>query len=280
MLSYRHSFHAGNFADVLKHFTLQRILAHLCQKPAPFCCIDTHAGAGAYDLSQGYALKNKEFEQGISKVWQRDDIPACMMAYVQTIKHFNRQAQLNRYPGSPILMQTSLRANDRLFLFELHSTDISYLTQAVKRDARVKVAYAEGLESSLKLLPPHERRGLIFIDPSYELKSDYSTVVAMLKKMHNRFATGTYALWYPVVERKRNQVLENALKTADIKNIQLFELGIVADNALSGMTASGLIIINPPWTLNAEMRIALPWLADVLGLAGAGHYRIETIAGE
>lgn len=280
MLSYRHSFHAGNFADVLKHFTLQRILAHLSQKPAPFCCIDTHAGAGAYDLSQGYALKNKEFEQGIGKLWQRDDLPTCMVDYIHAIKTFNRQDKLNRYLGSPLLMQASLRPKDRLFLFELHNTEITHLTQAVKPDARIKVVHAEGLESSVKLLPPHERRGLIFIDPSYELKSDYSSVVTYLKKMHQRFATGTYALWYPVVERKRNQILEKAIKTTDIKNIQLFELGIMADNNLSGMTASGLIIINPPWTLSADMRITLPWLAEVLGHAGAGHYRIETLAGE
>lgn len=280
MLSYRHSFHAGNFADVLKHVVLQRILTHLTQKPSPFCCIDTHAGAGGYDLTHTYAQKNKEFEQGVSKLWARADVPESLIGYLHQVKAFNQSGQLQRYPGSPLFIQAHLREKDRLFLFELHNTDFSLLSQAVKTDRRIKVVQADGLQESLKLLPPLERRGLIFIDPSYEIKTDYTLVVEALKKMHQCFATGTYALWYPVVDRKRNQGLERAIQASGIKNSQLFELGITADAAILGMNASGLVVINPPWTLLAEMRVALPWLAEVLGLNGAGHYRIEQLTPE
>ncbi|NOT84600.1 MAG: 23S rRNA (adenine(2030)-N(6))-methyltransferase RlmJ [Methylococcaceae bacterium] len=280
MLSYRHSFHAGNFADVLKHLILQRILAHLSKKEAPFCCVDTHAGAGGYDLNHAYALKNKEFEQGIGKLWHRDDLPSCMTEYIRLIKTFNRENKLARYPGSPLLIQGSLRLKDRLFCYELHSTDIELLSKAIKRDPRVNVLHADGLEVSLKLLPPSERRGLVLIDPSYEIKTDYTAVVAALKKMHHRFATGIFALWYPVVDRKRSEALEQAIKATGIKNIQLFELGVTADDTLPGMTASGLVVINPPWILMAEMRNALPWLAETLGISGAGHYRIEQLVAE
>ncbi len=154
MLSYRHSFHAGNFADVLKHLILQRILAHLRLKDAPFCCIDTHAGAGGYDLNHSYALKNKEFESGIGKLWQRNDLPVCILPYIGCVKAFNQGEKLSNYPGSPLLIQSHLRSKDRLFLFELHITDLAHLTQAVKNDQRIKVVQADGLQDSLKLLPP------------------------------------------------------------------------------------------------------------------------------
>ncbi|MEQ1637210.1 MAG: 23S rRNA (adenine(2030)-N(6))-methyltransferase RlmJ [Methylococcales bacterium] len=280
MLSYRHGFHAGNFADVLKHLILQRILAHLSKKEAPFCCIDTHAGAGGYDLNHDYALKNKEFEQGIAKLWHRYDLPQSMIEYVQLIKLFNNSAKLNRYPGSPLLIQKLMRNKDRLICYELHSTDVVFLSNAIRRDPRVSAIHADGLEAGLKRLPPAERRGLVLIDPSYEVKADYLLVAESLKKMHQRFATGIFALWYPVVDRKRNNALEQAIKATGIKNIQLFELGIVADNVLPGMTASGLLVVNPPWTLKAEMQTALPWLAVTLGISGAGSYRIEQLVAE
>ena len=280
MLSYRHSFHAGNFADVLKHIILIKILEHLKKKDKPFCCIDTHAGPGEYALDEGYALKNREFENGIGKLWQRDDLPDSVANYVNIIKKFNNTDELIRYPGSPLIIKQFLRNNDRLFLYELHSTEIELLNLAVTRDRRVKVFHADGLKNVLGLLPPNEHRGMILIDPSYEIKSDYNLVIETLIQMHKRFATGTYALWYPVVERSRNKQLEKAIKTSGIKNLQLFELGIKTDTHELGMTASGMIVVNPPWTLAADMQQILPWLADVLGIEGAGLFRIETLAGE
>ncbi len=280
MLSYRHSFHAGNFADVLKHLILIKILEYLHKKDKPFCCIDTHAGPGLYELNSDYALKNKEFENGISRLWQQPNLPASVEQYVKVIQHFNVTDQLNYYPGSPLIAQHFLRVQDRLFLHELHSTEIEMLTQTVKKDRRIKVFHADGLKNTLGLLPPNEHRGLILIDPSYEIKTDYQSVVDTLIQMHKRFATGTYALWYPVVDRTRNQHLELALKQSAIKNIQLFELGISADTAEKGMTSSGMIVINPPWTLQADMQETLPYLATQLGLDHAGHYRIETLVKE
>jgi 23S rRNA (adenine2030-N6)-methyltransferase len=280
MLSYRHAFHAGNFADVLKHVILIQLLEYLSKKDPPFCCIDTHAGAGDYLLDSGYALKNSEFENGIGKLWQHPDLPDVVASYVELIKRANNNGKMTHYLGSPLIIQQLLRNQDRLFLYELHSTEVDLLTTAIGRDKRVKVFHADGLKNSVGLLPPQERRGLILIDPSYELKTDYIEVANALCAMHKRFATGTYALWYPVVDRRRNQALERALQTSGIKNVQLFELGIAADTDEHGMTASGLIIVNPPWTLTAQMQTVLPWLAEVLGNNGAGSYRIQTLVAE
>ncbi len=280
MLSYRHSFHAGNFADVLKHIILIQCIDYLRKKDKPLCCIDTHAGPGKYELDGDYALKNREFDTGIAKLWRRHDLPEAVARYVNLVKRFNKPEQLTRYPGSPLIIKQLLRDKDRLCLFELHNTEIKQLTVEAKKDKRMKVFHADGLKSCLGLLPPLERRGLVLIDPSYEIKSDYQQVVETLAAMHKRFATGTYALWYPVIERSRNQELERAIQAGGIRNVQLFELGIEADSNEHGMTASGMIVVNPPWTLAATMQQVLPWLADVLGNDGKGFYRIETLVGE
>jgi 23S rRNA (adenine2030-N6)-methyltransferase len=280
MLSYRHSFHAGNFADVLKHIVLIQLLDYFTKKDKPFCCIDTHAGAGDYGLDSTYALKNSEFTNGIAKLWSRHDLPDAVARYVQLIKYANNDGEMTRYLGSPRIAQQLLRNQDRLFLYELHSTDVALLSAAIGKDKRVKVFHADGLKNAVGLLPPQERRGLVLIDPSYELKTDYTEVVNALCAMHKRFATGTYALWYPVVDRRRNQSLERTIQASGIKNIQLFELGIAADTHEHGMTASGLIVINPPWTLITQMQSVLPWLVDVLGNNGEGFYRIQTLVEE
>ncbi len=280
MLSYRHSFHAGNFADVLKHLVLIKILEHLCKKDNAFSCIDTHSGPGDYILNGNYALKNKEFENGITQLWQRTDLPEDLNTYVKLIKKFNNTDNLLRYPGSPLITQQFLRSKDQLSLYELHSTEIELLKSAVNKDKRIHAFHADGLISAIGLLPPKQHRGLVFIDPSYEIKSDYDLVTKSLIQMHKRFATGIFALWYPVIDRKRNQNLEKTLKTSGMNNIQLFELGIKEDSPEHGMTASGMIIINPPWTLAADMQKTLPWLSKTLSVEGAGSYRIETLVAE
>lgn len=280
MLSYRHAFHAGNFADVLKHVVLLDILTYLTQKDKPFCVIDTHAGGGKYELDGDYASKNREFDSGISQLWQRDDMPVCVANYVSMQKRFNSNGQFNRYAGSPLLIKQLLRPNDKLHLFELHSTEIAALTLNMKHDKRIMIHHADGLKESIGKLPPIERRGMVIMDPSYEMKSDYDQVVKTLAQMHKRFSTGTYALWYPVIDRERNQALEKALIKTGIANIQLFELGTVLDESKRGMTASGMIVINPPWNLAKTMQTALPWLANVLGESGKGTYRIETLVAQ
>ncbi len=280
MLSYRHSFHAGNFADVLKHLVLIKILEHLCTKDKPFCCIDTHAGAGSYQLDSDYAQKNKEFDTGIGALWQLDNLPCAVADYVKIIKSFNATDKLTTYPGSPLIIQQYLRQQDHLFANELHPTEIELLKLAIKRDRRITVQHAEGLQTTLGLLPPKAKRGLVLIDPSYEIKSDYETVVDYLFKFYKRFAHGTFALWYPVVDRVRNTYLEKAIKESALKNVQLYELGITADTLEHGMTASGMIVINPPWKLAGDLQACLPYLANTLGLEGHGFYRIETLVAE
>lgn len=280
MLSYRHAFHAGNFADVLKHIVLIQLLDYLQKKDQPICCIDTHAGAGEYLLNSGYALKNSEFSSGIAKLWQVNHLPEAISRYVQLIKQANSADSMTRYLGSPLIIQALLRPQDRLFLYELHNTEVDLLRTAIGKDKQVKLFHADGLKNVLGLLPPQQRRGLVLIDPSYELKSDYVDVPATLIAMHKRFATGIYALWYPVVDRSRNQAMEKMLQDSGIKNILLIELGISEDSNEHGMTASGLIIINPPWTLKEQMQTVLPCLLDALGANDTGFYRLQTLVAE
>jgi 23S rRNA (adenine2030-N6)-methyltransferase len=280
MFSYQHAYHAGNYADVLKHLVLAQVLAYLKQKPKQLCYIDTHAGQGGYRLDCNETQKNQEYQNGIGTLWERNDLPGCLSDYVNLIKQFNHSGQLKLYPGSPLIAARLLNATDRLFLYELHTAESRRLDDNVKRDKRIKAFRADGLKDSFGLLPPKESRGLILIDPSYEIKSDYQAVVDALKAMHKRFATGCYLLWYPVVARKRNQYMERALQATGIRNIQLFELGILPDSDEFGMTACGMIVINPPWTLLNDMRQVLPWLGETLGQHQQGYYRAEQLVAE
>lgn len=290
MLSYRHAFHAGNFADVLKHSLLLHTLNYMTQKEKPLRIIDTHAGAGAYKFGGSQVIKNREYDNGIGKLWARTDLPPVLQDYVTFIRAFNADKQLHNYPGSPLFMQAALRPKDTLFLHELHSTDWRLLTDAIGRDKQVKIIDADGLAGMQALLPPPDRRALIFIDPSYELKNDYHAVIKQVINAHQRFATGTFIIWYPVVLRQRIDDMEKALLKSGIKNIQLFELGITPDSPEYGMNASGMFVINPPWTLWSAMETALPYLADTLGESadslgepgknGGGFYRLEQLVSE
>jgi 23S rRNA (adenine2030-N6)-methyltransferase len=280
MLSYRHAFHAGNFADVLKHSLLLHTLSYMTKKEKPLRMIDTHAGAGIYTFGGSQPLKNREFDNGIGKLWGKTDLPPLLKDYVDVVKKVNPHERLQHYPGSPLLMQAALRAEDRLFLHELHSTDWRLLTEAIGKDKRVTITDDDGLAAMQALLPPPDRRALTFIDPSYEIKSDYQDVVKQVINAHRRFATGTFIIWYPVVIRLRIDEMERAFKKSDIKNIQLFEMGIAPDNPDYGMNSSGLIVVNPPWTLWAAMEQALPYLADNLSGEGTGFYRLEQLVAE
>lgn len=280
MLSYRHAFHAGNFADVLKHALLQHTLSYMTQKEKPLRIIDTHAGAGAYKFSSSQPIKNREYDNGIGKLWGRDDLPPILQDYINVVKAFNDGDHLQYYPGSPLFMQTALRPKDNLFLHELHSTDWRLLSDVIGDDKQVKILDADGLAGMQALLPPPDRRGLIFIDPSYELKNDYQQVVRQVVSAHKKFATGTYVIWYPVVLRQRIDDMQKAFIKSGIKNIQLFELGIAPDSPEYGMNSSGLFVINAPWTLWKAMEEAMPYLAEVLGEEGQGFYRLEQLVSE
>lgn len=278
LLSYRHSYHAGNFADVLKHVCLIDILDYLTRKDKPLCYIDTHAGRGAYSLSSTAAHNNLEYTNGIGHLWQAENLPPPVQRYVDLVRAFNATEKLNAYPGSPWFAQQLLRAADRLFLCELHNSEAPQLRDNFRQDKRVQVRQEDGLAFALSVLPPRERRGLVLIDPAYEVKAEYKKVADTLMHAHKRFATGCYALWYPVVERPRIAMLEETLQRSGIRNILLLELGIAADSR-PGMTASGMIIINPPWQLAKNMQSVLPFLAHLLGNEN-GHFRLEWLVEE
>ncbi len=293
MLSYRHAFHAGNFADVLKHLTLVSALTYLVQKPKPICYLDTHAGPGRYLLSTGYAQTNREFAAGIGRLVERGDAPPVIERYLHLVRAANpggkagRKAggELTVYPGSPAFARHLLRAQDRLLLWELHPTEAVALDRACRSDDRVRAFPDDGFAGAIAQLPPRERRGLVFIDPPYEIKADYQRAVATLVAAHRRFATGVYLIWYPVVERRRSDALIKAVKATGIDHLHRFELGVAPDTQGHGMTASGMLVVNPPWPLVGELESALPWLAEVLGVAdgagrAGGYYRSEAITGE
>lgn len=280
MLSYRHSFHAGNFADVLKHLVLVQTLHHLTQKEKPLLYLDTHAGAGGYLLSSEHAGKTLEFEDGIGRLWGRGDLPQGLEEYLALVRRFNGAGPLQRYPGSPWFAQQLLRQQDRMVLRELHPSDFALLQQTFRGDRRCRVEREDGFQACLALLPPAERRGLVLLDPPYEMKEDYQRVVDTLLAAHRRFATGTYAIWYPVVERYRIERMEKALLASGIRRVLLLELGVLPDSPGRGMTASGMIVVNPPWSLAAAMAPLLDYLAAHLADNGRGHSRLVELVGE
>lgn len=252
MLSYRHSFHAGNPADVIKHLVLIETLTYLTQKDKPLEYIDTHSGVGIYRLANADAQKTQEYLDGIAKLWQYTGDNQAIANYVERVKQFNK-GELEFYPGSPLVADSLLRDSDKRWLFELHPQDSESLknnmAELSTRRKQTHVRKENGFAGLLGLLPPQAKRGCVLIDPPYEIKSDYEQVVKTVKKANARFNSGTIMIWYPVVTRERIEKMEQGLIASGIRNIQLFELATSADSDELGMTASGMIVINPPWTL-------------------------------
>ncbi|BET95296.1 23S rRNA (adenine(2030)-N(6))-methyltransferase RlmJ [Xenorhabdus taiwanensis] len=280
MLSYRHSFHAGNHADVLKHVVQSLIIESLKVKEKPFLYLDTHSGAGRYHLSGEHAERTGEYLEGIARIWQRDDIPEELVAYMDVVKALNPQGSLRYYPGSPLIARHLLREHDELNLSELHPSDYPLLRTEFSRDRRARVLREDGFQQLKSKLPPKSRRGFVLIDPPYELKSDYQNVVQGIQEGYKRFATGTYALWYPVVLRQQIKRLVKGLEASGIRKILQIELGVRPDSDQRGMTASGMIVINPPWKLEQQMKAILPWLHQVLVPEGTGHTSVTWIVPE
>ncbi|MFA5496132.1 MAG: 23S rRNA (adenine(2030)-N(6))-methyltransferase RlmJ [Porticoccaceae bacterium] len=281
MLSYQHGFHAGNHGDVLKHLVLTRILVALTRKTAPLLYVDTHSGAGGYRLDSPAALKVAEHRQGIGMLWGRDDLPEALRDYVNLVKHFNRdQPQLRWYPGSPWLARQLLRPGDRLELCELHPADYPRLKRMFSGDRRVRCHDIDGFAHSLALVPPIEKRGLVLIDPSYEIKQDYQNVVDHLLALHKRFATGVYALWYPLVDGARVDRLRHRLARSGIRRIDDYRLYRDGEQRQPGMNGSGMIVINPPWQVREEVAAALGWLAPIIGDPGLGSWQVDELVGE
>lgn len=269
MLSYRHGFHAGNAADVLKHAVFVFTLGHLQRKAGPLLVLDTHAGAGLYDLASAEAAKTGEFREGIGRLAAgAGDAPELLAGYLALVKARNPGGGLAVYPGSPALALAMKRPQDRLAFHELHPADHRKLADLTARRRGVTVERTDGLKGLVAHLPPAERRGLALIDPSYEIKTDYDKVAAALAKAVRRFATGVYILWYPVIERPRIDALLAAVAAAGIRKVYRLELGMAPDAPGYGMTASGMLVVNPPFTLPGAAGVALPWLAERLGARG------------
>jgi 23S rRNA (adenine2030-N6)-methyltransferase len=279
MLSYLHGFHAGNHADVVKHTVLTAVLARLAGKEKPVRYIDTHAGAGGYDLQSAAAKKNREHEAGIGRLWAGKNAPPAVARLLELVRDYNGPGPLRRYPGSPWLACESLRSIDDLHLFELHPAEHRRLTRAFGRDRRVKVLREDGLRGAIGLVPPPQRRGLLFIDPSYERDAERAAVIDAAVKAHRRFATGVIAIWYPVIERRAAERFERSLRAALLAPIATYELSVARDSGARGLIGSGMLVVNPPWRLDDELRAALPWLTTALARdAGAAH-RCEAPAG-
>jgi 23S rRNA (adenine2030-N6)-methyltransferase len=292
MLSYRHAFHAGNHADVLKHSVTIQLLRYLGQKETAYMVIDTHAGAGVYALDSNFASKNAEYETGIARLWDRDDLPEALAEYVQLIKEMNPSGKMRYYPGSPYCAEKKMREQDRLRLFELHPAEGKILEENFRkleahalaqgqrpsaRGKRVMVQRADGFASLKAMLPPPSRRGLVLIDPPYEDKRDYSRVRDVLEEALLRFPTGTYAVWYPVLQRNESKQLPERLKRLGAKswlNVTLSIHGPAPDGF--GLHASGMFILNPPWTLEPMLREMMPYLVDVLGVDEEADFLLET----
>jgi 23S rRNA (adenine2030-N6)-methyltransferase len=277
MLSYRHGFHAGNHADVLKHIALVALLRILTRKDKPVVVVDTHAGAGMYSLEQGFAVRNGEFRNGIALLWERNDLPEPMADYVRQVRAINPDGVLRYYPGSPRIAFGVLRPQDRLRLFELHSTEGQILSeQFAQARRRVTVTAGDGFAGLQAVLPPQSRRGLVLIDPSYELASDYRAVVAALRDGMQRFATGTYAVWYPLLQRRESIQLPDRLRRAAGEDWLDIALHVKAPSPEGpGLHGSGLFIINPPWTFADLMRGIMPWLTRVLAQDAAASFRLD-----
>ena len=278
MLSYRHAFHAGNHADVLKHIVLIRIARYMAEKPAPFWIIDTHAGAGRYALESDHAQKLGEYRDGIARLWDQPALPEAAADYLELVRQLNPDGQLRHYPGSPWLARACLRSEDRLRLYEMHSTDSKFLLECFKGAGRqVGITVGDGFAGLKAVLPPPPRRGLVLIDPSYETREDYSNVTKGVQEGLKRFATGSFAVWYPMLAKPESRKLPERLKNVGAKSWLNVTLEVKAPSRDGfGMNGSGMFVINPPWTLEKTLRETLPRIVELLAQDSGARYVIES----
>lgn len=291
MFSYRHAFHAGNHGDVLKHTVLIACLRHLLQKETALTVIDTHAGAGLYRLDGDYARTSGEAGEGVLRLLGADTLAPALQDYLDVVRSFNGKAGLRIYPGSPFIAQHLLRPQDRLRLFELHPSDLPTLVRNVAQlgaERQIAVLSEDGFEGIRKFLPPQPRRALLLCDPSYELKSDYTRVHAMLQEALKRFATGCYAIWYPVIARPEAHELPRRLKalaaragkpwlhaTLTVKSARVRKLEDGSEQR-PGLPGSGMFLVNPPYTLAQQLQAALPQMVERLGQDSHAGHTLET----
>lgn len=280
MLSYRHGFHAGNFADVFKHVVLTLLLRSLRRKDKPFCYLETHAGAGRYDLRDRLSSKNREFLSGIVRLRDRSHVPDLLTDYLAAVHALNQGDALRWYPGSPLIARRLLRPQDRMVLCELHGTEIMGLRDLFARDRQVSILHREGYQALKALLPPPERRGLVLCDPAYELKDERARLADALGAACAKWPTGMFAIWHPIQQRSDTERLYRRFKNSGCPKILLAELSIRPDEPTKQMKGSGMILLNPPWQIDEELAGALPWLWEALSEGGLGGWRVDWLVRE
>ncbi len=282
-MNYRHAYHAGNFADVLKHAVLCRVLMHLREKPAAFRIIDSHAGAGSYDLSGLEAGKTGEWREGIGRL--RDaklepPVREMLAPYLDAVAARNPGGQLTTYPGSPALALGMMRPQDRLIACELEPKAHAALDRELRGDARAKAIAIDGWTALSAYVPPKERRGLVLIDPPFEQPDEFTSLVQGLETAHRKWATGSYLLWYPIKDLAAVTAFSRKLKRLGIAKLLQVELSVGGAADDTGLRGSGLVAVNPPWTLHDELKVLLPALAEVLGRDGQGRHSLAWLSGE
>ena len=280
MLSYRHLFHAGNFADVFKHALLARLLIALGRKGKPYFYLDTHAGTGRYDLGHEWAWKTREFENGIRLLWERKDIPAALAPYMDIVRAENPKGRLRYYPGSPLIALKLRRPGDRIVLTELNKTDFAELETVVARERNVAAHLMDGYQTLKAFLPPAEKRGLVLLDSSFDRAREFARIVKALKQAHHRWATGTYVIWYPLMEPSAMRDFARSVEKTGIRKILRMEMTVGPVGEARYMRGCGMLVINPPWKFDTEARPLLDWLRQALAVEGAGNAKVDWLVPE
>lgn len=282
-MNYRHAFHAGSFADVLKHVVLARVVTHLREKPAAFRAIDTHAGPGLYDLTGEEANRTGEFHNGVERLIHArlDETARRLFApYLDAIALYNPGGGLTAYPGSPALLRSWLRTQDRLIACELEPKSAAALAQTLRGDHRAKAIAIDGWTALTAYVPPKERRGLVMIDPPYEQPNEFTRLFEGLKAAHRKWPTGIYLLWYPIKDQREPEAFARRLAHSGIAKLARIELDLAPAKGELALRGSGMILVNPPWKLESELAVLLPVLASVLSLDGAGKWRFDWLTSE
>lgn len=279
MLSYQHGYHAGNFADVHKHLILSLLIQALNTKAKPWSYLESHAGRALYELADAQANKTGEYRAGIARLWSCTDCPALMRHYLDAVRAFNPTGALLQYPGSPALVAHWRRPDDNMAVMELHPQEAARLKQFFRTDRQVGVHQRDGYEGVLSLLPPKPNRGLVLVDPAYEVKDEYQQVATQVQKMHQRWPNGCFAIWYPLLTANRHRGLIQRLVDSGIRRIYQSEFSIWPQS-FERMRGSGMLLINPPWQLDQAIESAMPWLAQQLGQPGAAPPRQAWLVSE
>jgi 23S rRNA (adenine2030-N6)-methyltransferase len=283
-MNYRHAYHAGNFADVLKHVVLMMLIEHLKKKSAPFFYLDTHAGRGLYDLSEAQAQRSGEYKNGVGRVLDAPaaQLPAEVAAYAQLVRQSagKGHSAITAYPGSPLIVAKLRRPHDRLVLMETLPKEAAALKAALGRERLVSVLDSDGYAALKAQLPPRENRGLVLIDPPYESDLEFDRVLAGLELAHERWPTGTYCVWYPLTDRAGPVRFHRELERSGIRKVLDVRLNVLPTDAQVGMAGAGLVIVNPPWMLQERLAELLPQLHRLLSPEGSGGTSVEWLVPE